>query len=317
VPVRGVVLLVPAPLRQHLPPPVPRPAPGPGPAPVRPGRYGPRPDAAEKETDLTPLKDLLRLQGVTFQADAVRGECVAPLLVTRPAGAEVWVDVRHPLVDAGATESAVAALQLRGPAMSSDRLYRLAGPTDVAAPGGLQLLGAGRGRAVPAQWQPVHSRYGDPDGFPARPPVAAAEIVHLALDRLFRTLALSGLPAPGTRSPAPRSPRPTCGAKSPASRPSSTRNWPATPAGAGADRMRSVGARGPRTGGGDRGERNGVHRDDPRRADNPRHTHGRRRPGTRTVPRREAPDPERPGRRGREISGTTSLVGGVPAGRVK
>lgn len=85
--------------------------------------------------------------------------------------------------------------------MSSDRLYRLAGPSAVAIPPAVYSYSALTAvERCPRQWQLVHSRYGDRDGFPARPPVAAAEgeIVHRALDRVFRTLALRGLPAPGT-----------------------------------------------------------------------------------------------------------------------
>jgi hypothetical protein len=77
-------------------------------------------------------------------------------------------------------------------------LYHLAGPTEWAAPP--ELFSFSSLKAVercPLQWQLARSRYGDLDGFPARPSPAAAEgeIVHAALERLFRALALEGCPA--------------------------------------------------------------------------------------------------------------------------
>jgi hypothetical protein len=73
---------------------------------VRHGRV-PRPDATETAS-LAALGDLLRLQGHVVGADETRGRCEVPLIVTRPGGSEVWVDVRHPLVDVGAADSEVA-----------------------------------------------------------------------------------------------------------------------------------------------------------------------------------------------------------------
>lgn len=54
----------------------------------------------------------------------------------------------------------------------------------------------------PLQWQLANSRYGDLQRFPARPNPATAEgdIVHRVLDRLFRELAMNGLPEFGTES---------------------------------------------------------------------------------------------------------------------
>ncbi len=56
-------------------------------------------------------------------------------------------------------------------------------------------------KKCPLQWQLLHSKYGtELQRFPARPAPAAVEgnIIHVALEKLFRALSLIGLPAIGT-----------------------------------------------------------------------------------------------------------------------
>jgi hypothetical protein len=82
-------------------------------------------------------------------------------------------------------------------------LYQLLGPTAWAAPPSSysysSLIAIER---CPRQWQLAHSRYGDLTRFPTRPHPAAVEgeIVHAVLDRLFKVLAVRGMPALGTPS---------------------------------------------------------------------------------------------------------------------
>src|SRR5262249_54851327 len=55
---------------------------------------------------------------------------------------------------------------------------------------------------VRRQWNLPHSRWGAPPRFPTRPHPAAVEgeIVHAVLDRLFKALAVRGMPALKTAS---------------------------------------------------------------------------------------------------------------------
>jgi PD-(D/E)XK nuclease superfamily len=84
--------------------------------------------------------------------------------------------------------------------VSSD-LYRMGGPTAWAeAP---ELFSYSTLLAIetcPRRWQLEHSRYGEFDSLPIRPAPAAVEgqIVHEILDRLFKALALRGLPPLGS-----------------------------------------------------------------------------------------------------------------------
>ena len=85
--------------------------------------------------------------------------------------------------------------------MTPDPIYHLTGPTAFSAPpGAFSYSSLGSIERCPRQWQLAHARYGDRDGFPARPSPAAAEgeIVHDALDHLFRRLSFFGLPPAGT-----------------------------------------------------------------------------------------------------------------------
>jgi hypothetical protein len=80
-------------------------------------------------------------------------------------------------------------------------LYRVQGPSAWAEPpSSCSYTSLTSVERCPRQWQLLHSRYGNLDRFPARPNPAAVEgdIVHHILDRLFRTLAVRGMPAQGT-----------------------------------------------------------------------------------------------------------------------
>ena len=80
-------------------------------------------------------------------------------------------------------------------------LYQLPGPTAWAIlPDSYSYSSLATIERCPRQWQLAHSRYGDLTRFPTRPHPAAVEgeIVHAVLDRLFKTLAVRGMPAPGT-----------------------------------------------------------------------------------------------------------------------
>src|SRR5262245_56525947 len=82
-------------------------------------------------------------------------------------------------------------------------LYRLPGPTAWAAPPNSYSYSSLTAiERCPRQWQLAHSRYGDPARFPTRPHPAAVEgeIVHAVLDRLFKALAVRGMPALKTAS---------------------------------------------------------------------------------------------------------------------
>ena len=67
-------------------------------------------------------------------------------------------------------------------------------------PSGRTVLRNWKVERCPLQWQLIHSRYGDLEGFPTRPNPAAVEgeIVHALIERLFRRLALAGFPEPGS-----------------------------------------------------------------------------------------------------------------------
>ena len=79
-------------------------------------------------------------------------------------------------------------------------LYRVQGPSAWAEPlcsySYSSLTSVER---CPRQWQLLRSRYDRLDRFPARPNPAAVEgdIVHELLNRLFRTLAVRGMPPQG------------------------------------------------------------------------------------------------------------------------
>jgi RecB family exonuclease len=80
-------------------------------------------------------------------------------------------------------------------------LYLLLGPTAWAGPpGSYSYSSLAAIERCPRQWQLARSRYGDLPRFPARPHPAAVEgeIVHALLDRLFKALAVRGMPAVGT-----------------------------------------------------------------------------------------------------------------------
>jgi len=82
-------------------------------------------------------------------------------------------------------------------------LYQLLGPTAWATPPSSYSYSSLTAiERCPRQWQLAHSRYGDLARFPTRPHPAAVEgeIVHAVLDRLFKTLAVRGMPALGTPS---------------------------------------------------------------------------------------------------------------------
>jgi hypothetical protein len=82
-------------------------------------------------------------------------------------------------------------------------LYQLVGPTAWAnPPSSYSYSSLTAIERCPRQWQLTHSRYGDLARFPTRPYPAAVEgeIVHSVLDRLFKALAVRGLPAVGTPS---------------------------------------------------------------------------------------------------------------------
>jgi hypothetical protein len=82
-------------------------------------------------------------------------------------------------------------------------LYHLLGPTAWASPpGSYSYSSLAAIERCPRQWQLTYSRYGDLTRFPTRPHPAAVEgeIVHAVLDRLFKALAVRGMPALGTPS---------------------------------------------------------------------------------------------------------------------
>ena len=82
-------------------------------------------------------------------------------------------------------------------------LYQMLGPTAWAIPPSSYSYSSLTAiERCPRQWQLAHSRYGDLARFPTRPHPAAVEgeIVHAVLDRLFKALAVRGMPALGTLS---------------------------------------------------------------------------------------------------------------------
>jgi CRISPR/Cas system-associated exonuclease Cas4 (RecB family) len=82
-------------------------------------------------------------------------------------------------------------------------LYQLLGPTAWGAPPSAYSYSSLTAiERCPRQWQLAHARYGDQARFPTRPHPAAVEgeIVHAVLDRLFKALAVRGMPALGTPS---------------------------------------------------------------------------------------------------------------------
>jgi hypothetical protein len=109
-------------------------------------------------------------------------------------GRAAWGLSPHPYMRTGASHYPIAVLK-----QPSSR--RMTGPTAWAAPPASysysSLTAIDR---CPRQWQLLHSPYGSLDRFPTRPHPAAVEgdIVHTVLDRLFRSLALQGMPPQGT-----------------------------------------------------------------------------------------------------------------------
>ncbi len=82
-------------------------------------------------------------------------------------------------------------------------LYQLLGPTTWAIqPNSYSYSSLTAIERCPRQWQLTHSRYGDLARFPTRPHPAAVEgeVVHAVLDRLFKALAVRGMPTLGTPS---------------------------------------------------------------------------------------------------------------------
>jgi len=63
-------------------------------------RYGTVPDlsTAELERAMRPLADYLNLKQIGFETNVKRGDVIVPLAIHRASG-EIWVDVRHPLID--------------------------------------------------------------------------------------------------------------------------------------------------------------------------------------------------------------------------
>jgi hypothetical protein len=77
----------------------------------------------------------------------------------------------------------------------------LLGPTAWASPpGSYSYSSLAAIERCPRQWQLAHSGYGDMPRFPTRPHPAAVEgeIVHALLDRLFKALAVRGMPPVGS-----------------------------------------------------------------------------------------------------------------------
>lgn len=64
-------------------------------------RYGAVPTLSpeELETAMRPLQNYLALKKIDFESNAVRGSISIPISITRSDGSEVWVDLRHPLID--------------------------------------------------------------------------------------------------------------------------------------------------------------------------------------------------------------------------
>jgi hypothetical protein len=90
--------------------------------------YGAVPGHSGEEVDraLAPLLDVLRLRGDEFAVAEPAGvdDVVVPLVVRPAGGAEIWVDVHHPLVDPERERSAVleAAPLMMSQAISLDSL---------------------------------------------------------------------------------------------------------------------------------------------------------------------------------------------------
>ncbi len=85
--------------------------------------------------------------------------------------------------------------------MCPTSIYRLKGPTSWPDPPVRFSFSSLTAIDVcPLQWQLKHARYDEMERFPARPHPAAVEgdIVHRALDSLFKALSLAGLPEIGT-----------------------------------------------------------------------------------------------------------------------
>jgi len=61
----------------------------------------------ENSIALSPLKDLLRLQGHEILQDQTRDRALVPLIIKRSDGSEIWVQVHHPLVDESSIPSPV------------------------------------------------------------------------------------------------------------------------------------------------------------------------------------------------------------------
>ena len=85
--------------------------------------------------------------------------------------------------------------------MPESGIYRIQGPSKwPESPTQFSFSSLTTIEACPRQWQLVHAQYGSLVRFPARPNPAAVEgrIVHEALELLFKTLAIAGLPDLGT-----------------------------------------------------------------------------------------------------------------------
>jgi len=72
-------------------------------------RYGTIPtlSADELAVAIRPLVEFANLKNVAFELGAKRGDVIIPLVVTRHDGSEVWVEVRHPLIDNSASNTEV------------------------------------------------------------------------------------------------------------------------------------------------------------------------------------------------------------------
>ena len=48
---------------------------------------------------MRPLTDYLNLKQIRFETNVKRGNVIVPLAIHRAGSGEIWVDVRHPLID--------------------------------------------------------------------------------------------------------------------------------------------------------------------------------------------------------------------------
>jgi len=72
-------------------------------------KYGEFPilTASEKQSAITPLLNLLKLQEIESYLDAERKGVQVPLVIRREDHSEIWVDIHHPLIDSNVLNSQV------------------------------------------------------------------------------------------------------------------------------------------------------------------------------------------------------------------